>query len=656
VAGRKDNDALRNVFENMQQGVAFCKVFFDGDEPLDFVYKAVNEAFELQTGLNNVAGRRASEVIPSIRELDPALFTMYGRVALTGKPESCETFIEPLGTWLSVSVYRPHAEHFIAIFDNITERKCAEQTLQQRTSSLVKAEGRYRCMFNSGSDAVFVHQVGVDGLPSTLLEANDNACRILGYTREVLLQMRVVDIIPPNEPPNVPVNAERLLAEGHLTWYGEIVAKGGLRIPVEVNSSLFDLDGSAVMISVVRDISARKEAEISRTNLEEELRQAHKLESVGRLAGGLAHDFNNLLTVINGYSDFLLRKLNSPDPLRVYAEQIKNAGERAAALTRQLLAFSRKQVIQPRAVDLNKKVRASAPMLQRLIGEDIALETHLDGSLGPVMADPDQIQQVIMNLVVNARDAMPDGGKIVIETLNVQFNEERSAAIHPDAIPGHYVLMTVTDTGEGMDKTTRQRIFEPFFTTKELGKGTGLGLATVYGIIRQSGGWIDVWSEVGAGASFKIYLPRIDGIPIVEPKESGIHAESGSGMILVVEDQEAVRSFIKATLMQYGYDVIEASSGYEAVKAAQKYSGEIGLLLTDVVLPGMNGKELSERLKELRPNLKVLFVSGYTSDVITHRGVLNRGVAFLPKPFSPDELAAKVRNVLAGPSKPLDKA
>ena len=653
MSERTSSDAFRAVFENMQQGAAFCKMSFDGDEPQDFEYKSVNPAFGLLTGLNNVVGRNVSEVVPGIRESDPALFTMYGRVALTGKPERCETFSESLGTWLSVSAYRPHAGHFIAIFENITERKVTEQTLQQRTDSLVKAEDRYHRMFNSGSDAVFVHLLGTDGLPSKLLEANDNACQILGYTREVLLGMHVVDIIPSEEPPHVPANAERLLADGHFTWEGGIVAKGGRPIPVAVNSTLFDLEGSAVMISVVRDITARRDAEIAKTILEEQLRQAHKLESVGRLASGVAHDFNNLLTVINGYTDFLFRALDRTDPLRVYVEEIQNAGDHAAALTRQLLAFSRKQVIQPRAVDLNNKVRASAPMLQRLIGENIVLETSLDDSLGAVMADPDQIQQVIMNLVVNARDAMPEGGRIVIATVNVDLDEERIAAIQPDASPGHYILMTVTDTGKGMDKTTRQRIFEPFFTTKAIDKGTGLGLATVYGIIRQSRGWIDVWSEVGAGASFSIYLPRIDASPLAESKELQAKTANGGGLIFVVEDQKAVRSFTKAALIEYGYHVIEASSGEEAMEVAKRHSGEIPLLLTDVVLPGMNGKELSERLKELRPNLKVIFVSGHTADAITHRGVLDCGVVFLPKPFSPAELAAKVRDVLATPSEPI---
>ena len=288
-------------------------------------------------------------------------------------------------------------------------------------------------------------------------------------------------------------------------------------------------------------------------------------------------------------------------------------------------------------------------MLQRLIGEGIALKTILGESLGRVLADPDQIHQVIMNLALNARDAMPNGGKLKIETANVEFRES-STAIRPDTIPGCYVLMTVTDDGHGMDEPTRQRIFEPFFTTKEVGKGTGLGLATVYGIIRQSGGWIDVSSEVGTGTSFKVFLPRIDKRLAPGLGGSGVSTGRGSETILVVEDQEAVRCFAVAALKQYGYPVIEASNGNETIAIAKAHRGPIHLLLTDVVMPGMNGKELSERLKRLRPNLKVLFISGYPADVIAHRGVLDAGVAFLNKPFSPEELAQKVREVLTGTS------
>jgi nitrogen-specific signal transduction histidine kinase/CheY-like chemotaxis protein len=397
----------------------------------------------------------------------------------------------------------------------------------------------------------------------------------------------------------------------------------------------------------IEDITERKRVEGERAKLEDELRQAQKLESIGRLAGGVAHDFNNLLTVINGYSAFLLKGLKASDPLRFYAGEIRTAGDRAASLTKQLLAFSRKQVIEPRVLDLNATVRESAPMLQRLIGEDIALETHLDGSLGQVMADPGQIHQVIMNLAVNARDAMPEGGRLVIETKNACLDASGSAAVHPEARPGRYVLMTVTDTGYGMDETVRRQAFDPFFTTKEVGKGTGLGLSTVYGIVRQSDGWIDVSSEVGVGTAFKIYLPRIDACAL--PQEARIEppTETGDATILVVEDQDAVRFFATAALIQLGYRVLESSNGDDAIAAAASHPGRLDMLLTDVVLPGMNGKELSERLKKLRPDLKVLFISGYTADVIADHGVLERGMAFLQKPFSPEELAAKVRDVLS---------
>ncbi|SPE42973.1 PAS/PAC sensor hybrid histidine kinase (modular protein) [Candidatus Sulfopaludibacter sp. SbA3] len=428
-------------------------------------------------------------------------------------------------------------------------------------------------------------------------------------------------------------------------WRGHLTdrKKDGTTYEAEATiSPIPDASGRITgFVAIKRDVTEQ-------LHLEGQLRQAQKLESVGRLAGGVAHDFNNLLTVINGYSDLALRALHDSDPMRSYAEQIRKAGERATGLTKQLLAFSRKQVIQPRVLDMNMTVREAAPMLQRLIGEDIALQTHLGTSLGQVMADPDQIHQVIMNLAVNARDAMPDGGRLDIKTENVDLDEAGSLAIHPAAVPGLYILMTVTDTGHGMDESICKQIFEPFFTTKELGKGTGLGLSTVYGIVRQSGGWIDVWSEVGTGTSFRVYLPRIDELPL--PGQSGIGAqtEKGSETILLVEDQEAVRSFTMAALEQFGYHVIDAPSGEAAIAAVERHPGQIHVLLTDVVLTGMNGGELSERLKALRPGLKVLFTSGYTADVVAHRGVFDNVTAYIPKPFSPDELAAKVRELLAG--------
>jgi PAS domain S-box-containing protein len=536
-------------------------------------------------------------------------------------------------------------ERTAALRIEVQERKRAEEAVQQANKSLASAELQYRRIFNGVTDAVLVCTLSEDGSPGRFIQVNDQACRCLGYSRDDLLQMGKLDIVAPEARAAIAGIGESLLAEGQTLFETINLTKDGKRIPVEVNAHIFDIDGTPALLSSVRDISERKAAEAAKAKLEAELRQAQKLESVGRLAGGVAHDFNNLLTVINGYSGFLLNGLNDTDPLRPYAEEIRNAGERAAGLTKQLLAFSRKQVIEPRLLNLNSSIRDALPMLQRLIGEDIALTTRLGDSLGQVIADPDQIHQVLMNLVVNARDAMPDGGRLGIETANADLAED-DVAIQNDAVPGRYVLMTVTDTGHGMEEEIRQQVFEPFFTTKGFGKGTGLGLSTVYGITRQSGGWIDVRSELGVGTSFKVYLPRMDGEPLPERKEAGASTEEGSETILLVEDQAAVRSFTSAALKRYGYRIIEASGGEEAIAVAGRHPGPIQLLLTDVVLPGMNGKALSERMKVFRPDLKVLFTSGYTADVIAHRGVLDQGVSFLQKPYSLHELAAKVRELL----------
>ena len=899
--------------------------------------------------------------------------------------------------------------HMVGIAMDITERKRAEAAIKQGNDAIATAESHYRTIFNAVSDALFVHRLGEDGLPTTFIDVNDNACRYLGYTREELLRMRVSDINVPEDRSNVPARLQGLLNEGHLMWEGTHIAKDGRRIPIEGHTHLIEADGVKTVISSIRNMSDRKAAQkqyqdifegaiegiyrisldgralaanpafakmlgydspnelvstmtdttrhlwldpgerqrflqlldthevvrdyecqykrkddtpiwvslscrrvygsegtalytegfiediterkrmehalrrsedkfatafkaspaltalfkssptgnrivdineayerdsgyrreevIGRTSeelgrwadpdeldramklfradgrvrnfearlrskdgsiriglvsaesieldgkpgaivtsidvtelkktdatmrslvtaienaeeeivvtdteatiqycnpsfervtgysrgdalgrnprilqsekhdqafceqfwatltsgkawrgrlsnkrkgtlheeeatispirddlgritgcvaikrdmterlqLEAQLRQAQKLETVGRLAGGVAHDFNNLLTIINGYSDFLIKRLKAPDPLRAYALEIRSAGELAAGLTSQLLALSRKQVIEPKLVDLNASIRESASMLQRLLGEDVVLKTYLDGSLSQVMADPDQIHQVLINLVVNARDAMPDGGTLDIQTMNVDLSEEECASIHPDAVQGRYVLLTITDTGEGMGEDIRQHIFEPFFTTKVMGKGTGLGLATVYGVVRQNGGWIVVKSDVGVGSSFAVYLPRVEACAVPEQEEAGASVDGGKETILLVEDDEGVRAFTKAALEQFGYSVIEASSGADAVAVARQHSRHIDLLLTDVVMRGMNGKDLSRTLGFLRPGLKVLFVSGYTADVISRHGVLDPGIAYIPKPFSADGLAAKVREVLA---------
>ncbi|HUS19424.1 MAG TPA: PAS domain S-box protein [Terriglobales bacterium] len=383
-----------------------------------------------------------------------------------------------------------------------------------------------------------------------------------------------------------------------------------------------------------------------RRALEDQLRQSQKMEAIGRLAGGVAHDFNNLLTVIKGYSELMLDELKEADPLRAEVEEIKKAADRAATLTRQLLAFSRQQVLAPKVIDLNSVVSNMDKLLNRLLGEDIGLYTVLEGGLGTVKADPGQIEQVVMNLAVNARDAMPRGGKLTIETANVELDESY-AREHVGARAGSYVMLAVSDNGTGMTPEVRQRIFEPFFTTKELGKGTGLGLSTVYGIVKQSEGYIWVYSELGQGTSFKVYLPRVDSpAEMISVRSSRKPTFTGHETVLLVEDEDGVRALVRQVLHKHGYTVLEARHGGEALLHCERHQGPIQLLLTDVVLEQMGGPELARRLAGIRPDMRVLYISGYTDDAIIHHGVLTEGTAFLQKPFTTEALAKKIRQVL----------
>jgi two-component system, cell cycle sensor histidine kinase and response regulator CckA len=525
--------------------------------------------------------------------------------------------------------------HVLGVATDITERKRIEQTLRN-------TEERYRLLFQSNPLPMWVY----DRDTLEFLAVNEAAVSHYGYSQDDFLSMTIKDI---RSAEDVETLLEKISDESGFnpagTWKHK--KKDGSVIDVEIISYPLQFAGRKAKLVLANDVTERKRAEEALRNSEEQLRQAQKLEGVGRLAGGIAHDFNNLLTVITGFCSLAMRGLTSEDPLFGNLEQIKKAGDRATSLTRQLLAFSRKQVLQPKVLSLDTVVADMEKMLRRIIGENIDLRAVLEPTLGNVNADPGQIEQIILNLVVNARDSMPNGGKLTIETDNVYLDEEY-VRNHVGAQLGHHVMLAVSDTGHGMDKKTRARIFEPFFTTKELGKGTGLGLSTVYGIVKQSGGNIWVYSEVGRGTTFKIYLPRVRDDAEEEIKKSLEDTTSGRGTetILLVEDEEMLRKLARQTLRGYGYRIVEASNGEEALAISSKHEGDIHLLLTDVIMPGMNGRELENRLLATRPSLRVLFMSGYTDDAIVHQGVLDESANFIQKPFAPESLALRAREIL----------
>jgi PAS domain S-box-containing protein len=843
---RASEERYRSLFENMREGLAYCKMLFENGEPRDFLYLAVNRAFELLTGLKDVAGRKVSEAIPGIQASNPELFEIYGRVASTGKPERFEVYVESLGIWFSISVYSPERERFVAMFEDITERKRHEVDREMTvallrqinapndTHELIRTVTGYLqewsdceavgIRLRDGADFPYFETRGLPGdfvqlenflcakdtqgellldsqgdpvlecmcgnvlcgrfdprlpfftengsfwtnstteLLASATEADRqsltrNRCNTAGYESVALIPLRsagrTLGLLQFNDRrkgrftlANIVMleraassitialeqrKAQAALRESERTYrtlfetvpqgvvyqdaggvitsanpaaerilgltagqmrgatsvdpHWHAIREDGSPFPGECHPSMVALktgkpvsdvvmgvfnplkaqyswiainavplfsegkDQPDQIYSTFEDITERKRAERERARLEEELQQAQKMESVGRLAGGVAHDFNNLLTVINGHSDLMLGRLSEGDPLRNSLAEIRKAGGRAAGLTQQLLAFSRKQIVEPKPVNLNQLVAETRDMLERLAGEDIELVTVPAPGLGAVMADQGQLCQVLMNLVANAKDAMPGGGRLTIETANLDLDRDCAAA-HSEIAPGPYILLTVSDTGTGMDEETREHIFEPFFTTKDVGKGTGLGLSTVYGIVRQCEGWIWVYSEPGQGATFKIYLPRVEQTPAPAAAEAPAPAPGtlrGAETVLVVEDQEDVRRLTVEILKSYGYRVLEAALGGDALLLAEQHPGPIHLLLTDVAMPRMTGKELAGRLKPLRPQMRALYMSGYAENVIAQQGTLDPGVAYISKPFTPEALALKVREALGPP-------
>ena len=512
-------------------------------------------------------------------------------------------------------------------------REAAERRARaQAEDALKQSEEGFRQLFNCNPHPTWVFDVET----LRFVEVNDAAIEHYGYSREEFRGMRITDLHPSQEVPLVeeavatPKDGIRRFG----TWVHR--TKDGRLINVDVAAHDLEFRGRRGRLVVAHDITQQQELQV-------QLQQSQKMDAIGRLAGGVAHDFNNLLGVIIGYGERLLRRLPSRDRREI--NEVLKAAEHAASLTRQLLAFSRRQVLKPRVLDLNAVVGEMDGMLRRIIGEDIDLVTVLQDGLGQVKADPGQIQQVVMNLAVNARDAMPKGGRLTIETGNAELDESYTSA-HLAVRSGHYVMLAVTDSGMGMDAATQAHIFEPFFTTKEAGKGTGLGLSTVFGIVKQSEGNVWVYSEPQRGTTFKIYLPRVDEVVEEQPAQEAETAAGGSETILLVEDSDSLRELGREILEEHGYKVIEASSGAAALEALARHTGSLDLILTDLVMSGMSGRELADQVTRLRPGTKVIFMSGYTDDALGHHGVLETGTAFVEKPFTIDGLLRKVRDVL----------
>ena len=635
-SGRKEAERQLDRFFRLSLDM-LCIAGFDG------FFKHLNPAWERTLGFTTVellAKPYLDFVYPEDREATlreaQKLTTGADTISFTNR-YLCK---DGSHKWLGWNATPMLDEQLIyAIARDITEMKLAQAVLirAREEEARSKSEMHYRELVENATYGIY--RSTTDG---TFLYVNSGLAAMLGYqSKDELLAANLADHIygNPSERSRIIEKAAQIgrLEAVEVEWK----RKDGKPIKVHLSErAVRDEQGQLEGFeAIVENVTEQR-------SLEQQFRQAQKMEAVGRLSGGIAHDFNNLLGVIIGYSEFLEERLDQNDQLRKNAEEIKKAGQRAASLTRQLLAFSRQQVLEPRVVDLNTVVAETEKMLRRLIGEDIALTTALASELGRVKADQGQIEQVIVNLAVNARDAMPHGGKLILETANVEL-DEAFASQHSPTVPGRYVMLAVTDTGVGMEKEVQAHIFEPFFTTKGKDKGTGLGLSVVYGVVKQSGGYIWVYSEPGKGTTFKIYLPLVEeAVEKADQSTRPAKPLQGSETILLVEDEESLRHLTRTLLIESGYTVLEAKSGTQALEIARAHRGTIHLLLTDMVMPGMSGDVLADQLSLLCPDIKVLFMSGYTDYAVAAHGALEVGTFLLQKPFTRDALMGKVREVL----------
>ena len=633
----KSESLFRGLFNNMTSGSAIYEVINDGSKGSDYIVINFNKkSLEIEgKTLGQVVGKSLSDLRPNIDGY--GLIPVMRKVWETGAPGYFPIKIyqdEHYSNYYENYIFKIPTGEVVTVYNDVTDQKNAEMAIQ-------KSEQKYRHLVQTASDAIYL--ISENGRIS---DVNAAACSMLNRSREEILNLDISGIDPNFSIEaffdfweKTPLSEPRVFETNHLH-------KDGSLVPVEVSGQKFYVGENVLFFGIARNISDRRQAEVEKEKLESQLRQAMKMEAVGRLAGGVAHDFNNMLSVIIGHSDLALEDLDPSQPICEILAEIKRAAERSADLTRQLLAFARKQTVSPKVLDLNKTVSGMIKMLQRLIGEDIDLMWHPGVNVWPVRVDPSQIDQTLANLCVNARDAIADVGKITIGTDNTAF-DETYCADHPGFIPGEYVLLSIGDDGCGMDAETLDNIFEPFFTTKESGQGTGLGLATVYGVVKQNNGFVSVYSELGQGTTFNLYFPRCRTKAGALPEKSGRRPiERGHETILLVEDEIAILRMTVKMLERLGYQVVSARTPGEAIRLAQAHADKIHLLVTDVVMPEMNGRDLAKKLLSINPALKRLFMSGYTANVIAHHGVLDDGVNFIQKPFSKEQLGEKVREAL----------
>jgi len=623
-------ERFQALFRSMAEGVALHEVLRDETgAPVNYRITDINPQYESIVGVqrNRVIGKLATEAYGTSQ---PPYLAEFTAPCSTGQPGRFETYFAPMDKHFQISVAPLDREHFATIFFDVSLEKRASE----RQEALLRHSPDYVTIIDARGKVMY---------------HSPSAVRVHGWELEDYGGSSGFDLVHPDDRSRVQARMAALLANPDHIEHIEFryATKSGGWVWLEtVASNQLDNPSIRGVVSNTRDITARKKAEAERAELEEHLRHAQRMESIGRLAGGIAHDFNNLLTVIQGQASLAMIGLDARDPLARPLEDICRASRSAADLTRQLLTFSRRQVTQPRIVDLNEFMIGMARMLRRLLGEDIELTVIPLSLRATVRADPTQLEQIIINLAVNARDAMPQGGALTVETHNTRIGEE-VARTHPDLRAGDYVLVKVTDTGAGMLPEVKEHLFEPFFTTKEEGKGTGLGLATVYGIVMQNGGSIEVHSEIGHGTSFHVYLPAVEdaagALPEHRAEERLPH---GNETILLVEDQDLVRDMIRHILDRLGYRVIAHSNGADALAAAEVYDGIIHLLLTDIVMPGMNGKELARRLRLMRTEIRVLYTSGFAESVIAREDELEDGSRFIAKPFGPLDLALRIRETI----------